>query len=69
MPDETVRGRRVQLEGRLRELLESRLLLGRDDHRWDSYSAARLVREAQEELLDAVLYLEKLSEKLEGRDE
>lgn len=59
---------RQQLEGRVRQLVEGRLLLGRGDERWDKYSAIRLVREAQEELIDAVLYLEKLTEALKALD-
>ena len=46
----------------IRWLLESRLSLGENDHRWDNYTPDELITEAQEELLDAVLYLEKLRE-------
>lgn len=56
----------AQRARKLRRLLESRLILGQKDHRWDDYDADELIAEAQEELLDAVLYLEKLREKLEG---
>ena len=48
----------------VRRLLDSRLNLGETDHRWDSYTPADLITEVQEELLDAVLYLEKLRETL-----
>jgi hypothetical protein len=48
----------------VRELLEKRLWVGRDDRRWDSYSAERMIREAQEEMADAMLYLEVLKDKL-----
>jgi len=52
---------------RVRLLLESRLAIGRTDTRWDVYTPEILVREAQCELLDAILYLERLREKLEER--
>jgi hypothetical protein len=48
----------------VRGLLELRLLAGRKDTRWDSYSAERMIEEAQEELVDALLYLEVLKDKL-----
>jgi hypothetical protein len=48
----------------VREMLEKRLWAGRDDTRWDSYSAERMIEEAQQELADAMLYLEVLKDKL-----
>jgi hypothetical protein len=40
------------------------MALGKDDHRWNDYSPNELIREAQEELVDALLYLEKLRSRL-----
>ena len=50
----------------VRRLLESRLSLGENDHRGDNYTPDDLIREAQEELVDTILYLEKLRETLEA---
>jgi hypothetical protein len=48
----------------VREMLEKRLWAGRDDKRWDGYSAEKMIEEAQEEMADAMLYLEVLKDKL-----
>ena len=52
---------------RLENLLRCRVELDKEDHRSDSYSTRRLIEEAQEELMDALLYLERLKEKLPHR--
>ena len=49
---------------RILRLLDARLDLGKLDHRWDSYSADRLILEAQEELMDSLIYLEELRDRL-----
>jgi hypothetical protein len=46
----------------VRRVLEE--CIRRDDRRWDSYSAERMIEEAQEEMADAMLYLEVLKDKL-----
>lgn len=58
MPNRT----NAQRHQAVRELLENRLRL--DDVRWDAYTAERMIEEAQEELADALLYLEVLKDKL-----
>ncbi len=53
----------------MRRLLEARLSLGETDHRWDSYTPNGLITEIQEELVDAILYLEKMRETLRENQE
>jgi hypothetical protein len=48
----------------VRRVLEECIRTGRDDMRWDNYSAERMIEEAQEEMADAMLYLEVLKDKL-----
>jgi hypothetical protein len=48
----------------VRRVLEECIRTGRDDMRWDKYSAEKMIEEAQEEMADAMLYLEVLKDKL-----
>jgi hypothetical protein len=48
----------------VRRVLEECIRTGRDDRRWDGYTAERMIEEAQEEMADAMLYLEVLKDKL-----
>lgn len=49
----------------VRHVLKARLRVGRSDHRWDGYTARQIIEEAQQEMLDAALYLEVLKDKLD----